>query len=56
MRARNFSLLQKCPDQLWGPPSLLFKGYESSFLGVKRPRHEVNPSPPPHAKVKNEWG
>jgi hypothetical protein len=35
MRTRDFSLLQKCPDQLWGPCGLLFKGYESSFLGVK---------------------
>jgi len=52
MRERDFSLLQKCPDQLWGPPSLLFKGCKSSFLGVKRPGHEGNPSPPPHKKVK----
>ena len=25
------------PDQPWGPPSLLYKGYQVSFLGVERP-------------------
>jgi len=25
----------KCPDWLWGPPSLLFSGYCGSFSGVK---------------------
>jgi len=24
---REFSLLKRCPDQLWGPPSLVFKCY-----------------------------
>jgi hypothetical protein len=48
----DFSPLQKCPDQLWGPPSFFFKKYKASFQGVKQPRREVNPSPPTHAKVK----
>jgi len=26
-----------CPDQLWGPPSFLFVGYQGSVLGVKWP-------------------
>jgi hypothetical protein len=31
VRARYFSLLQKHPDQLWGPHSLLFDGFQCSF-------------------------
>jgi hypothetical protein len=50
-RARYFSLLQKHPDQLWGPPSLLFNGYEDSLPEVKQPRHEVYHSAPSSANV-----
>jgi len=32
VRARDFSLFQKHPDQLWGLPSLLFDGCWCSFL------------------------
>jgi hypothetical protein len=45
----------KCPDQLWGPTSLLFKGYRAPLLGVKQLRHEAGHSPPSSADVKNEW-
>jgi hypothetical protein len=35
-----FSLFSKCPDGLWGPPSLLFNGYRGRFLrGVKLATH-----------------
>jgi hypothetical protein len=54
-RDRKFFSLPKCPDWLWGPPSLPFKGYWSSLLGVKRPRREVKHSPPTSAEVKYEW-
>ena len=37
----------KCPDQLWGTPSLLFNGQQGTILGVKRPE--------PTAKVKSKW-
>jgi len=30
-------IFHTCPDQPWGPPSLLYKGYQVSFLGVERP-------------------
>jgi hypothetical protein len=37
--ARGFFLQPLCPDQLWGPPSLLSSGYRgSSPQGVKRGR------------------
>jgi hypothetical protein len=39
--------LQKCPDQLWSPPSLLFNGYWG---------HEADHSALSNAKVKNVWG
>ena len=29
------------PDRSWGPASLLYKGYQVSFPGLKRPRHDV---------------
>jgi hypothetical protein len=44
------------PDRLWGPPSLLFKGYRGFFpQGVKRPGRVVDHSPPSSAEVKNTW-
>jgi len=46
---------QKRTDRLRGPPSLLFGAYRGSFPGVKRPRPEVNYSPPSSSEVKNEW-
>jgi hypothetical protein len=36
-------------------PGHLFIRYRGSFLGLKRPGHEVNHSPPFSANVKNEW-
>jgi hypothetical protein len=36
------------PDQLWGPPSLLYNGY----LGVNRPGRKADHSPPSSAEVK----
>jgi hypothetical protein len=31
---KRFFSSPKCPDQLWGPTSLLFDGYWYSLLGV----------------------
>jgi hypothetical protein len=40
-RIKGVFLLAKCPDWLWGPPSLLFSGYLEGYpqLGVKPPTH-----------------
>jgi hypothetical protein len=38
------------PDQLWGPPSLLYNGYRGSFSG-----RETDHSHPSSVKVKNAW-
>jgi hypothetical protein len=53
--AKDFSLLQKRPERLWGPPSLPFNGYRGSFLRVKQLECEFNQSPSSSAEVKNEW-
>jgi hypothetical protein len=45
------------PDQLWGPTSLLFIGFQCSFLGIKRLGHDDggDHSPLSSVQVKNEW-
>jgi hypothetical protein len=40
------------PDQPWGPPSLLYKGYRLSFLGVKRLGRGVKHPPQSSTEVK----
>jgi hypothetical protein len=39
------------PDQLWGPPSLLYSGYQVFPGGKERPGHDTDPSPPSSAVV-----
>lgn len=46
------SFLHNHPDQLWGPPNLLFYGYHGSFLGVKWQGHEDDRS---SSAPLNEW-
>jgi len=41
-------ILQACP---WGPPSLLFSGYQYSSLGVNLPGYEVDHSPPSYGEA-----
>lgn len=45
----------KCPDLLWGPPSVLFNGYWGSLSWVKWPGHDVGLSPPSRTKGESEW-
>jgi hypothetical protein len=33
------------PDRVWGPQNFLFNGCQCSFLGVKRPKREVDHLP-----------
>jgi hypothetical protein len=40
------------PDRPWGPPSLLYNGYQVSFQGVKRPGQGVNHPPPSNTEIK----
>jgi hypothetical protein len=47
-RSRLFSSPQR-PDQLWGPPSLLYSGYPA----VRRPERETDHLSPSSAEVKN---
>jgi hypothetical protein len=44
-----------CPDRLWGPTSLLYKGYRRSFPGGKaRQGRDADHSPPSSVEVKSE--
>jgi len=52
---RDFSLFQEPSGGSWCISSFLLNGYRSSLPLVKRPRREVNHSPPPPAEIKNEW-
>jgi len=46
---------QKYPDVVWGPTSLLFKGYLKHFpRGVKRSEREGDGLPPTSAETKSE--
>ena len=42
------------PDRPWGPPSLLSNGYWVSFVGVKRPGHDVQHPLPSSTEVKKK--
>jgi len=43
------------PDWPWGPPSLLYNGYQVFPGGKERPGHEANHSPPSSAEVLEEY-
>jgi len=45
-------VFQTRPDRLWSPPSLLYHGYQVSFLWIKRPGRDVDHPSPSSAKVK----
>jgi hypothetical protein len=38
-------ICRTCPDRPWGPPSLLYNGYQVFLGGKKRPRRDADPSP-----------
>jgi len=40
---------RSCPDQPWGPPSLLYNGYPVFPGGKERPGRDAEPSPPSSA-------
>jgi hypothetical protein len=52
-RGWEFFSSTTCPDQLWGPASLLSKGYRGAIsLGVERPGREADHSLSSSAEVK----
>jgi len=51
----DFSFVQNAQAGSGVLPSLLFKGYRSSFSEIKRPGSDVHNSPSSSAEVKNEW-
>ena len=45
---------KNCPDRAWGPPSLLYNGYQVFPGGKDRPGRDADPSPISNAVVKKE--
>ena len=45
-------IFRACPDQPWGPPSLLYNGYRVFPGGKVRPWRVIDRPPPSSAKVK----
>ena len=44
-------IFRTCPGQPWGPPSLLYNGYQVFPGGKERPGRDADPSPPSSAVV-----
>jgi hypothetical protein len=42
-------IFRTCPDRPWGPPSLLYNGYQFFPGGKERPGRDADPSPPSSA-------
>jgi hypothetical protein len=47
-------IFRTCPGQPWGPPSLLYNGYQVFPEGKERPGRDADPSPPSSAVVMKE--
>jgi hypothetical protein len=48
-------IFRTCPDWPWGPPNLLYNGYQVSFPGLKRPGHDVDHPPQLAPRLKKEY-
>ena len=51
IESRCGEIFRTCPDQLWGPPSLLYNGYRVFPGGKVLPGRDAHPSPPSNAEV-----
>jgi hypothetical protein len=47
-------IVRTCPDRPWGPPSLLYNGYQVFPGGKERLGRDADPSPPSSAVVMKE--
>ena len=47
-------IFRTCPDQPWGPPSLLYNGYHVFPGGKEQPGCDTEPTPPLSAVVMHE--
>jgi len=48
-------IFRTCPDQPWGPPSLLYNGYRVFPGGKERPERDADPSRTSRAVVKKVY-
>jgi hypothetical protein len=53
IESRWGEIFRTCPDQPWGPPSLLYNGYRVFPGGKVRPGRDADLSLPSSAEVKN---
>ena len=53
IESRLGEIFRTCPDQPWGPPSLLYNGYRVFPGGKVWPGRDADPSPPSGTEVKN---
>jgi hypothetical protein len=51
-KGQEFFSSTKHPDQLWGPPSLLFRGYWGSTPGTKPAEHKFNYTSPYSSRLR----
>jgi hypothetical protein len=51
IESRCDEILRTCPDRPWGPPSLLYNGYQVFPGGKERPGRDADPSSPSSAVV-----
>ena len=52
-RGQRILIFSKIPPWLWGPVRLLLNGCRDSFIGIKRPKHEVDHILPSSDQVHN---
>jgi hypothetical protein len=53
IKSREGEIFRNLPDRPWGPPSLLYKGYQV-FPGVKRPGRGIDHPPHLATRLKKE--
>jgi len=49
----NLFVAAPCPDQFFGPHTLIYDGYRGLLLGLKQPRREADHSRVSSSEVKN---
>jgi hypothetical protein len=54
IESRWGEIFRTCPDEPWGPPSLLYNGPRVCPGGKERPGRDADPLPPPSVVVMNE--
>jgi len=54
IESRWSEIFRSCPNRSWGPPSLLYNGYQVFPGGKERSGRDADPSPPSSAVLMKE--